>query len=340
MKLLKHIINWIVWSLMALYIIVLVITHLPACQRIIGDRVASMLSEKLATKVIVGNMDLGFLNRAIINDITIYDQQERIMFTASRISVKMDLLPLTEGKISISSAQLFGAYGRFIKKDSLSKSNYQFVLDSLASKDNSEQSPLDLKINSLIIRHSGLLYDQGDISKTPGLFNPHHLNMSDISAHITLKKLTEDSIDVNIKRLGLEEVSGLDINNLTKLIKIGYIAVNKKTQILTPMPFGEMVFEVVFLTMPSMLNPEMTASWEKGLSMVESGSLTTDKYRETLEKYVSKYVENVRAKNLTSLISKKIREVPRIPVKSSEASEEGKKKGRKKSGSSKDSKSV
>lgn len=206
---------------MALYILVLIITHLPACQRIIGDRVAGMLSEKLATKVFVGSMDLGFLNRAIINDITIYDQQKRIMFTASRMSVKMDILPLTEGKISISSAQLFGAYGRFIKKDSLSKPNYQFVLDSLASKDDTDKSPLDLKINSLIIRHSGILYDQGDIPKTPGLFNPHHLNVSGISAHITLKRLTEDSIDVNIKRLGLEEASGLDINNLTLRMRAG-----------------------------------------------------------------------------------------------------------------------
>ena len=187
MKVVKHTINRIVWSLMALYISLLIITHLPACQRFFGGKVADAISERLATKVNVGSIDLGFLNRMIINDVTLYDQENRIMLLASRMSVKIDPLALAEGKISISSAQLFGANGRFYKRNAESKPNYQFVLDSLASKDTTSTSPLDLRINSLIIRRSSILYDQGDIPKTDGLFNPHHLRISNISANIRTK---------------------------------------------------------------------------------------------------------------------------------------------------------
>ncbi len=206
---------------MALYISLLIITHLPACQRFFGGKVADAISERLATRVNVGSIDLGFLNRVIINDVTLYDQQNRIMLLASRMSVKINLLALAEGKISISSAQLFGANGRFYKSNADSKPNYQFVLDSLASKDTTSTSPLDLRINSLIIRRSSILYDQVDIPRTDGLFNPHHLRISNISANIAVKRITEDSIDVNVRRLGLSEQSGLELNNLTFRLQAG-----------------------------------------------------------------------------------------------------------------------
>ena len=90
---------------------------------------------------------------------------------------------------------------------------------------------------------------------------------------------------------------------LEKLVKISYLSLNKKTQILTPGKLGEMVYEVVYFTMPGMLNPEMTASWEKGLSKVEKGELDPKEYRETLDRYVTKYVENIRENNLSSTLA-------------------------------------
>ena len=86
---------------------------------------------------------------------------------------------------------------------------------------------------------------------------------------------------------------------IEKLVKIGYLALNKKTQILTPMLFGEMVYEVADMAIPAMLNPEMTASWEKGLSGVEAGEISTDKYEETLNTYVRKYIDNIKVKDLS-----------------------------------------
>ena len=61
---------------------------------------------------------------------------------------------------------------------------------------------------------------------------------------------------------------------LKKLITIKYLALNKKTQVITPTLLGEMIFDVVNASIRSLLNPELTASWEKGLTYVAEGSIT------------------------------------------------------------------
>jgi hypothetical protein len=189
-------------------------TRLPFCQDIIGQRIADAIGDRLGTNVSVGRVDIGLLNRVIIDDVSILDQQNKRMLNVSRLSASIELLPLTDGKIRISSAQLFGAHANFYQKDSLSKPNFQFVLDSLASKDTTSHTPLDLRVNTFIIRHSSVSFDRQDKPKTSGLFNPQHLYVSDISAHILLKALTDDSLNLQIKRLGFKERSGITVNRL------------------------------------------------------------------------------------------------------------------------------
>ena len=214
MKTLKHIINWTVWSLLALYLLLMGITRLPFCQDFLGQTIAKAIGERIGTSVSVGRVDLGLLNHIIIDDVSILDQQNKQMLSISRLSANIDLLPLADGKVRISSAQLFGAHAKFYQKDSLSMPNFLFILDSLASKDTTSQKPLDLRINTFIIRHSSISFDRQDVSRTPGLFNPYHLFVSDISAHILLKALTSDSLNLQIKRLGFQERSGITVNRL------------------------------------------------------------------------------------------------------------------------------
>ncbi len=221
MKILKRIISIVIWTVIALNLLSAGLLRLPGVQQFIGDKVASLLEEELGTRVTIGQIDVGLLNRIIIDNVLVYDQQQEEMLRVSRLSVKLDYLPLTEGRISISSAQLFGAHAQFYRKDSLSAPNFQFALDSLASKDTTSQSPLDLRINTFIIRNSSVSYDQQDKAQTEGLFNPAHLRVSDISGHINLKVLTDDSLNINVKRLGFKEQSRLDIRRLTFRLAVG-----------------------------------------------------------------------------------------------------------------------
>ena len=95
------------------------------------------------------------------------------MLTASRVSVKFDYFPLIKGKIFISSAQLFGMKAMLYQASADAKPNFQFVIDSLASKDTTKHTPLDLQINSLIIRHGAVKYDRYDIAPQYGRISPH-----------------------------------------------------------------------------------------------------------------------------------------------------------------------
>ena len=81
---------------------------------------------------------------------------------------------------------------------------------------------------------------------------------------------------------------------LKKLFNIRYLDLNKKTQIITPTQMGEMVFDVVNTSIRSLLNPELTASWEKGLTYVSEGSIRSEEYMEKLENFVSRHTVQVR----------------------------------------------
>ena len=203
------------------------ISYIPQTQRFIGGKIAGAISDKLGTKVSIGRVDLGLFNRVIIDDVKILDQQQKEMLRVSRLSARLELFPLFDGKISISSAQLFGAHFLLYKADDESKPNFQFALDSLASKDTTSHTPLNLRIGSLIIRRSSLTYDQLDQPRTSDVFNPQHLKLHDLSAHINLRAMTDDSLNINVKRLEFKEQSGLNV----KRIKFHLAASRKQTQL-------------------------------------------------------------------------------------------------------------
>ena len=214
-KILKRIISIVIWTVIALNLLTAAVLRLPVVQQSVGSKVSTVLSEALGTEVSVGRVDLGFLDRIIIDDVTILDQRNKPMLNITRLSAKIDILPLSKGRISISSAQLFGARARLWQQNAHAKPNFQFIIDSLAPKDTLNHTPLDLRINSLIIRRSSVTFDRQDVEQTPGQFNPQHLYISDLSSHINLWALTDDSISVNVKKLSLREASGLDINRLS-----------------------------------------------------------------------------------------------------------------------------
>ena len=183
---------------------------------------AHAVEQKLGTSATVGRVDPGFLNRIIIRDLIIRDQKGKEMLRVARLSAKIDFAPLlTDGKISISSAQLFGANLTLYRQTAKSAPNFQFVLDSLASKAATSHTPLHLRINALIIRHTNLSYDQLDTTKTEGIFNPAHIHLRDLNANISLKILTDDSLSVNVKRLDFSEQSGFRLSRLAFRLEAG-----------------------------------------------------------------------------------------------------------------------
>ena len=79
----------------------------------------------------------------------------------------------------------------------------------------------------------------------------------------------------------------LSLNFKEKLEKIKYIDINKKTQIITPTNKGEIIYDIVYSSMPDMLNPKLTASWEKGLDMVAKKEIKPEVFMSKLENYIN-----------------------------------------------------
>lgn len=111
------------------------------------------------------------------------------------------------------------------------------------------------------------------------------------------KLIEDENLREQIKGSGIG-TSATRAEIIKKLERIMYIESNKKTQILTPTKRGEAVYDIVCKTMPDLLNPELTASWEKGLTMVAQKEIASDEFMNKLESYVrNKVVKYKKARN-------------------------------------------
>ena len=108
--------------------------------------------------------------------------------------------------------------------------------------------------------------------------------------------IEDEELRAQIKGSGIG-TSATRAEILKKLVNIKYIALNKKTQIITPTQLGEMIYEVVNASIRSLLNPELTASWEKGLTYVAEGTITSQEYMDKLEHFIRVRVNGVQQIN-------------------------------------------
>ena len=105
--------------------------------------------------------------------------------------------------------------------------------------------------------------------------------------------IEDEELRAQIKGSGIG-TSATRAGILEKLDKIGYMKTNKKTQVITPTQLGEMVFDVVGVSIKALLDPKLTASWEKGLTMVANGEIKADEYMTKLNDYVSRRTNYVK----------------------------------------------
>ncbi|MBH1940564.1 type IA DNA topoisomerase [Mobilitalea sibirica] len=168
--------------------------------------------------------------------------------------------------------------------------------------ENSDQSFLQIVMSlkkGMLLPVHGLMIKEGETTP-PKRYSSGTL----ILAMENAGQLIEDEeLRAQIKGSGIG-TSATRAEILNKLVKITYLHLNKKTQIITPTLLGELVFEVVNTSIKSLLNAELTASWEKGLTYVSEGQISKEEYMEKLEGFVGRMVEGVKTlNNQTALIN-------------------------------------
>ncbi len=183
--------------------------------------------------------------------------------------------------------------------------NQQSQKDSKDSKDGEEEGNFGADFFSVIkelkkgmkLPVNGFTIREGETAP-PKRYNSGSL----ILAMENAGQLIEDEeLRAQIKGSGIG-TSATRAEILNKLVKIDYLALNKKTQIVTPSQMGEMIYDVVNASIKSLLNAELTASWEKGLNYVAEGSITKEEYMEKLEGFVGRLTTGVKSLNNQSLL--------------------------------------
>ena len=120
--------------------------------------------------------------------------------------------------------------------------------------------------------------------------------------------IEDEELRAQIKGSGIG-TSATRAEILNKLVKIGYLNLNKKTQIVTPMKVGEMVYEIVGASIRSLLNAELTASWEKGLTGVADGTISEKEYLDKLEGFVARLTNGVKENDYRQYLTGRFRAI-------------------------------
>ena len=172
-----------------------------------------MLSDQLQTDVSIGRARVGLFNRLVLDDVLLHDQDGDTLLAATRVSAKMDLLELMQGRIRIDNVQLFGYDIQLRRTAPEAPYNFQFIIDKFASQDTTS-SPIDLAISNIVVRRGRLSHDLTYEPDAEG-FSPAHLRLDDLHLKASIDSLTNDIIKLNISELGFtESQSGLTLKNL------------------------------------------------------------------------------------------------------------------------------
>ena len=202
--------------------------------------------------------------------------------------------PAEYSKISVTievENEQFSASGRVCEK-----LGYLEVAKNEPKKENVEEQPEEQ--NSLEILRSlkkgeeiGVLNYETKTSETspPSRYNSGSMILAMENAG---KLIEEEELREQIKGAGIG-TSATRAEIMKKLERIGYIAINTKTQIITPTEKGEKIYDIVFMSMPDMLNPRLTASWEKGLEMVSSKQIEPNEFMTKLEAYINSKIDKL-----------------------------------------------
>ena len=256
--------------------------------------------QKQVYKVIVKRFLAIFYPPAEFNKISVKINVENEEFSASgKVCTKQGYLEVLKERKQTDEKKEEQGSGKSLQMnvqnvDSIAKENAGSA-DSKNEKKNSDDSS-NLEILSSLKKGQeiGVVNYEIKISETtpPSRYNSGSI----ILAMENAGKLIEDEeLREQIKGAGIG-TSATRAEIMKKLERIGYIAINTKTQIITPTKKGEVIYDVVNSSMPDMLNPKLTASWEKGLDMVAKKEIEPDVFMGKLENYINSKVSKLVVK--------------------------------------------
>lgn len=276
MHTLKRTIQWIIGILAGMYLLLQAIMILPWAQHQAAHIASSILRDNLGWDITIQRIQLGLGSRLIIDHVRLNDKQGSEMLHISRAAAKIDLLPILRGQIYIANAQLFGTRALLYQDDEHTEPNYQFLLDSFKS-DNKQKKPFDLHIGTLLLRRINIRWDKRHIApRQDGKIDINHLDLRDIALTAHLKRITRESLDLDVKRMDfVEHNSQFKLKKLR--FEVQYDAKGLKLDQLTlALTNTTISIPQLHITWPSLPHPNMEKRWYQAIEWTAEIDLHAD----------------------------------------------------------------
>ncbi len=215
------IIRTIIVTFLALIVIVPAILYallsVPSVQGVVRDKGAEELSKLLGADVNIGSINITPFNKLTLNDISITTAPGDTALQVDRLGAGIRLGKLIlQRKIIISYAEIIGLHGNIHRDSAGAPLNIQPIIDHLKSDDKDKPETIyDLKINNIVIRKSSLDYNVDNAPYDKSKFDRNHIGIRDLRADIQVPRINNDDYTVILRRLALDERSGLSIESIS-----------------------------------------------------------------------------------------------------------------------------
>ncbi|MCM1522392.1 MAG: translocation/assembly module TamB [Muribaculaceae bacterium] len=237
----------------------------------IASRTASELTSLLGSDVRIGSVDFAPFNRIVLRNVTVNDSLDRNILTIGHLGAGVSFAEtIWQHRPVITYAELIDVSVSLSRDSVGSPLNIAPIIERFKKKDNNGPSSFDLSVNMVVVRRSHLTYDILSAPSAPeGHFDPSHISVSDIRADIRAPRISDSSFEIDLKRMGASESSGLTLTNLS-----AYLTMDQKEahldNLTIELPGSKIAFDN--LTLPSLLSPLPRLSSISGRIATLSGS--------------------------------------------------------------------
>ena len=178
----------IVHAVVIVAIVIYLAVHFNLTGLVVKESLTNLLSEQINSRITLdGDAEVNWLNQVVLNDVTIYDQQDDTLLHARRAMVAFDLLPLLSNHLVLNTCQLIDFDIRTYRVSADSAANYQFLIDAFRKDDDPDRKPFiqQLDLNAILLRQGRLSYnvlDQPHLADSP--IDPNHISIEKLSANV------------------------------------------------------------------------------------------------------------------------------------------------------------
>ena len=205
----------VIFSIIAIYTLGYILLSIPNIQDKVRHIGIKELSALLDTNITIDRIQISPFNKLELFGAYIPDLNGDTLLYANKISAGISLSDLlVDRELVFTNIQLFGLDARITKETPSSETNLQFIIDAFKSNKNTPKKKINFKINNAIIRRGKIKYDILSAPIRRGQFDPNHIDLRNLLSKLSIKALSEDSVNISIKRLGFDEQSGFSLNRL------------------------------------------------------------------------------------------------------------------------------